>query len=125
MDFKIEPWPELTFNETCRNKILESIKKYYYNENKQEAIKIGVDLLKQGYDITEYYNNVYTQYNSDCMKATVTELLKENTVYKEKIIKCQNDINTLNDKLLEEQLRPPELGGSEYKKCQQHFNSLQ
>lgn len=103
--------PGSSFIQICRNKVQEGVKEYYFNGNKNVGIKIGIELLKQGYDLTEFFGKVYADYNYDCTKAAFAELLKENQM--------------LNEKLLEEQFRPPELGGSEYKRVEQHFNSLQ
>lgn len=118
LNFKVTRLEDCDFNTICRFKLQEGTKKYYYERDKDGGIKIGINLLKQGYNLTEYVGNVYAEYNIECMKATIGELLKENKSY-------QTEICTLNEKLLEEQFRPPELGGSEYESAEQHFNSLQ
>ena len=76
-DFEFEPL-DYDFNTICRFKLHERVKKYYVECNKNGGIKIGVDLLKHGYDLNEYYGNVYPDFNLDCMKAAIRELLKEN-----------------------------------------------
>ncbi len=72
-------------------------------------MKSGVQALKLGY-IHQPYPKSLDYYDVNCLREYINELKEEN--------------ENIKIELEQERLRPPEKGGSEYEKCEQHFNNL-
>lgn len=68
----------------------------------------ALEMIRHGYRLTRHFNIKYFVYYSQVLQRYATELENKNTV--------------LEAQLLEEQLRPPEVGGSEFEKAKKHFN---
>ena len=79
------------------------VKEYESGSNRDLFVHNGLELVRGGYRLKRHFNVKYFLYYSMVLEKFVDEL---------------------QEKLVEEQLRPPEHGGSEFENAKTHFESV-
>ena len=102
---------------------------YYYQwyatvAEMNQGIELGVKALEQGYVFQEWDSVCGTKYNLKCLTSYVEGLRHKIATHDVEKDEYKRKVEQLASELEQERLRPPEKGGSEYEKAEQHFNNL-
>ncbi len=86
-----------------------------YHANKEESIKTGAQAIKSGYRQKHKSKMGDILFNKDYYELTLEHYISQ----------LEREMKMLKYTLQEEQLRPPEFGGSDYNQAKKHFESHQ